>query len=105
MQTSKIRSLSYPRYYLKTFFNGGVVNNINTRKIGRILYRIRGFLSHNKWDKALLTFKYAKDYENIGEYTNIKNLEHAFRCFSEVLNEFEDGYRAGGRPPKTKVIS
>jgi hypothetical protein len=84
----KSRQISYPRFYLKTFFNGEVVNDIHTKKIGRILYRIRGVLSNNKWDKAILTFKYAKGYENKGIYHNTKDLEHAYRCFSEVINEF-----------------
>jgi hypothetical protein len=88
IKTTKTGKLLYPRYYLKTFFNGKVVNDIYTKKIGRILFRIRGFLSNNKWDKAVLTFKYTKDYENKGEYTNVKDLEHAFRCFKEVINEF-----------------
>lgn len=84
----KSRQIFYPKYYLKLLFRGKVVYDVHTKKIGRILFRIRGIWDNDKWDKAILTFKYAKGYENKGIYHNTKDLEHTFRCFSEVINEF-----------------
>lgn len=80
---------SYPRFQIKFILNGTVVNCVTSKKLLRILYRIRHFGANNKWDKAFLRFRYTPKYHNEGYYTNSRDLEHAYRCFEELLVEFK----------------
>lgn len=83
-----LQSIKYPKFTIK-FFNGEkLVNTLSTKKTKRILFRIRGFGAKNEWSKCFLRFSYTPKYHNEGYYTNVKDLEHAFRCFEELLVEF-----------------
>jgi hypothetical protein len=83
----KNKPISYPRFYLKFTLDGKPINSLATRKLKRILFRIRGFGSKFKWTRCFLKFQYDKKYHNEGSYTNLKDLEHAYRCFEEILKE------------------
>jgi len=61
------------------------INSLRTTKINRILYRIRGFGATNLSYTARLEFYYAPGEWNKGIYTNVKDLENAFKCFRELL--------------------
>jgi len=78
----------YPRFKIKFTKGDKVVNSLSTRKLQRILYRIRHFGTDFAFDKCYLRFSYAPNYHNDGFYTNVKDLEHAYRCFEEILSEY-----------------
>lgn len=88
--STKNKSISYPRFYLKFYLDGKVVNSLATRKLKRILYRIRLFGTKFKWNRCFLKFQYDKKFHNSGSYTNLVNLERAYRCFEEILPEFDE---------------
>jgi hypothetical protein len=85
MATSKI----FPRYYLKFYDKGLLVNSLATRKKGRIIFRMRTFGTQNRWTKAFLKFQYDPEYHNEGTYCNSVDLEKAYRAFEELLPEFK----------------
>ncbi len=80
---------AYPRFHIKFTLDGKPVNCLSTKKLKRILYRIRTFGTKFKWTKCFLKFQYDKKYHNEGSYKNINDLEHAYRCFEELLPEFK----------------
>ena len=79
----------YPRYYLKFYLDGKVVNSLGTRKKTRIIFKIRLSATKFKWNRCFLKFQYDKKFYNSGSYTNLKDLERAYRCFVEVLEDFQ----------------
>lgn len=89
-RTSSFRKISYPNYHLKLFFNGEVVSYVHNSMKKRFFRRATVAFNRHKWDKIILTVRYAKGYENKGIYTNKKDFEHAYRCFCEVVEEFQN---------------
>ena len=85
----KIKVNPYPRFHLKIYFNHKLVNSLVTRKLKRILFRIRRLETNIKWDKVFLKFLYTKKETNSGVYTNMKELMNAYRCFEEILEEYK----------------
>lgn len=88
-QIFKRKVTSYPKYHLTFTVDGKVVNSLWTRKPLRILFRIRLFGAKFKSFKAFLGFYYTPKYCNEGFYTSKHSLEHAYRCFYELLDEFK----------------
>jgi hypothetical protein len=80
--------ISYPRYYIKFYLDGKVVNSLSTKKMKRIIFRIRLSETKFKWNRCFLKFQYDKKFHNAGSYTNLKDLERAYRCFVEIVEEF-----------------
>jgi hypothetical protein len=86
--TKKMKLTAYPKFKLKFFVDDKEVNSLRTRKLQRIIYRIRLCGDKFKSFKAFLGFYYAPHFHNEGYYYNLKDLEHAYRCFVEMLPEF-----------------
>lgn len=81
---------TFPYYYISFHSGSGIVNRLRTTKLLRIMYRIRHFAVDFKWSKAFLKFQYDAKYHNEGVYTNVKDLEHAYRAFEEIIPEFKN---------------
>lgn len=89
----KYNQIKYPFYILKFKLGNKWVNTLRTKKLTRIIFRIGAFGTKFKWDKAFLKFQYDKKFHNEGYYYNHKDLEYAFRCFKEILEEFDITYK------------
>lgn len=79
----------FPRFYLKIYDKGLLVNSLYTTKLKRIGYRMRTLNLKRPWTKAYLKFQYDPKYHNDATVTNIADFEKTYQAFYEIVPEFK----------------